>query len=130
MKIKLKPVDGPSKTVEVDDTWTIQRLSIRHCHGRAVVTGFPPRALVGSALISETLVNGDLIRALNEWMNEATKRIIRKRERNKQRKAELESAEIATVVPHSIEQEPIQDYADDEFHHLVNEYMATPERGK
>ena len=102
MKIKLKPVDGPSKTVEVDDTWTVQRLSIRHCRGRALATGFPPRALVRSALISETVANGDLIRALNEWMNEAIERIMRKREKKKKRRAERLSTAIATVLPRPI----------------------------
>ena len=97
MKIKIKSVDGDSTTIDVEDSWTVQRLSLRHCNGQALASGFPPKPLRGSSLLSEVLHNGDVVRVLNDWMNETTERIMRKRAKRRQKKAERESLEIVAT---------------------------------
>ena len=78
-------------TIEVKDSWTIQRLSIRYCNGQALAAGYPLRVLDGGSIVSDALANGDLVRVLSGWMNDATEKIMRKKERRMEKKAEQES---------------------------------------
>ena len=141
MKIKIKPIDGPSMTIEVKDTWTIQRLSVRYCNGQALAAGYPLRVLDGGSIVSEVLANGDLIRVLNEWMNDATERIMRKKEKRMERNAEQESAEaegkaeqeLPEIVPLPDDLTihlPTYDFAIEDNLCLVEEFPpASPEKG-
>ena len=84
MKIKIIPTSGPSSTLEIDETWTVRRLSIRHCGGYGLSAGFPPRQLPGGSLLSEEIMPGEVLRVLQQPMDEKALKKARKLEKKQQ----------------------------------------------
>ena len=73
-------------TIDVDETWTVRRLSTRYCDGYSLSAGYPPRMLQQESAVSDELIDGEVVRILSEPMGSSGQKCEKRKDKKKKRK--------------------------------------------